>query len=283
VRALNVEWTAGALPAWEIVLTWRNGHDPWHELLHAMQLSDPIPFDLTPMIFFLAQHALLPDGPQRAQAWAPHVQFYELGMMNLVMALIHEWAAVDERRAHIEAISQVVLDPELAKKAGICRTLLLALDADLSAIHATDVDGLDVELLKTFAQLGRLVWSTRMGSTIVGGLLRHPDVDTVALAGETPNPAAIEAALEAVKAKQPSFSQQLAELIGLIADRLFQENGTWTVQEAYETATTVARTQAALGPQAFRAALDTERSEKNQREMQHDADAREKMVIYQRF
>jgi len=127
VRALNVEWTAGALPAWEIVLTWRNGHDPWHELLHAMQLSDPIPFDLTPMIFFLAQHALLPDGPQRAQAWAPHVQFYELGMMNLVMALIHEWAAVDERRAHIEAISQVVLDPELAKKAGICRTLLLAL------------------------------------------------------------------------------------------------------------------------------------------------------------
>ena len=103
------------------------------------------------------------------------------------------------------------------------------------------------------------------------------------LAGETPHPAAIEAALEAVKAKQPSFSQQLAELIGLIADRLFHENGTWTVQEAYETATTVARTQAALGPQAFRAALDAERSEKNQREMQDDADAREKVVIYQRF
>ncbi len=183
VCALNVEWTAGALPVWEIVLTWRNGHDPWHELLHAMRLSDPIPFDLTPMIFFLAQHALLPDGGQRAQAWAPHVQFYELGMMNLVMALIHEWSAVDEARPHIEAISQFVLDPELARKAGICRTLLLALDADLSALHATDADGLDVELLKTFAQLGRLVWSTRMGSTIVGGLLRHPYVDTVALAG----------------------------------------------------------------------------------------------------
>jgi len=103
------------------------------------------------------------------------------------------------------------------------------------------------------------------------------------LAGVAPNPAAIEAALEAVKAKQPSFSRQLAELIGLIAERLFQENGTWTVQEAYDTATTVAQTQAALGPQAFRAALDAERSEKNQRQMQDDADAREKVVIYQRF
>ena len=103
------------------------------------------------------------------------------------------------------------------------------------------------------------------------------------LAGVTPASAAIEAALEAVRAKQPSFSRQLAELIGLIAERLFQENGTWTVREAYETATTVARTQAALGPQAFRAALDQERSEKNQREMQDDADAREKVVIYQRF
>ncbi len=86
------------------------------------------------------------------------------------------------------------------------------------------------------------------------------------LAGVTPDPAAFEAALEAVKAKQPSFSQQLAELVRLIAERLFQENGTWTAREAYETATTVARTQAALGPQAFRAALDVERSEKNQRE-----------------
>jgi hypothetical protein len=103
------------------------------------------------------------------------------------------------------------------------------------------------------------------------------------LAGETPNPAAIEAALEAVKAEQPSLSQQLAELVGLIAERLFQENGTWTVQETYETATTIARTQAARGPQAFRAALDAERSEKNQREMQHDADARETVVVYQRF
>ena len=103
------------------------------------------------------------------------------------------------------------------------------------------------------------------------------------LAGENPTPEAIEAVMEAVKAKQPSISQQLAELIGLIADRLFHENGTWTVQEAYETATTVARTQLALGPQAFRAALDQERSSKNQREMQDDQDAREKVVIYQRF
>jgi len=103
------------------------------------------------------------------------------------------------------------------------------------------------------------------------------------LAGKAGSAAEVEVALEAVKARQPAVSQQVAELTGLIAERLFQANGTWTVRDCYDAAATVAWTQTALGPQALREALDAERSEKNQRELQDDADAREKVVIYQRF
>jgi hypothetical protein len=58
------------------------------------------------------------------------------------------------------------------------------------------------------------------------------------LAGKRGTAAEVEAALAAVKARQPAISQRVAELTGLIAERLFQANGTWSVQDCFDAAAT---------------------------------------------
>lgn len=103
------------------------------------------------------------------------------------------------------------------------------------------------------------------------------------LAGKSGNTAEIDAALEAVKARQPSVTQQVAELARLIADRLAYENGSWELAECIDLAKTMAWTVSSQGPQALRAALDAERMGKNGREMEHEAEARETVAIYSRF
>jgi len=103
------------------------------------------------------------------------------------------------------------------------------------------------------------------------------------LAGKSGNAAEIDAALDAVKARQPSVTQQVAELARLIADRLAEENGSWELAECIDMAKTIAWTLSSQGPQAHRAALDAEWMGKNGREMDHEADARETVAIYSRF
>ena len=103
------------------------------------------------------------------------------------------------------------------------------------------------------------------------------------LAGKSGNAAEIDAALEAVKAQQPSVTQQVAELARLIADRLAYENGSWELTECIDLAKTMAWTISSQGPQALRAALDAERMGKNGRETEHEAEARETVAIYSRF
>jgi len=103
------------------------------------------------------------------------------------------------------------------------------------------------------------------------------------LAGKSGNTAEIDAALDAVKARQPSVTQQVAELARLIADRLAYENGSWELAECIDTAKTMAWTVSSQGPQALRAALDAERMGKNGREMDHEAEARETVAIYSRY
>jgi len=103
------------------------------------------------------------------------------------------------------------------------------------------------------------------------------------LAGKSGNTAEIDAALDAVKARQPSVTQQVAELARLIADRLAYENGSWELAECIDTAKTMAWTVSSQGPHALRAALDAERMGKNGREMDHEAEARETVAIYSRY
>jgi len=103
------------------------------------------------------------------------------------------------------------------------------------------------------------------------------------LAGQNGYQVNIDTALEAVAAKRPTVSQQVAELVGLIADRLSGENQSWELLDAIETAKAMAWTLTSGGPQALRDALEAERSGKNQREMDHECDARETVAIYSRF
>ena len=103
------------------------------------------------------------------------------------------------------------------------------------------------------------------------------------LAGRNGYQVNIDTALEAVAAKRPTVSQQVAELAGLIADRLAHENGSWDLLETVDIAKAMAWTVTSGGPQALRDALEAERSGKNQREMDHECDARETVAIYSRF
>ncbi|KPV53810.1 hypothetical protein SE17_07465, partial [Kouleothrix aurantiaca] len=99
------------------------------------------------------------------------------------------------------------------------------------------------------------------------------------LAGLKPSAGEVEAALDAVRAKQPSVSDQVAELAKHIADRLAYENGSWELLECVETAKAMAWTVTAGGPQALRAALDTERSATNQRHQEFEQEGRETVAI----
>ncbi len=117
-------------------------------------------------------------------------------------------------------------------------------------------------------------WQNERRAAVKAGML---------LAGQNGYGLAIDEALDAVRSKRPTVSQQVAELAGLIADRLASENGSWELLETVEIAKAMAWTVTGGGSQALRVALDAERMGKNERDQDHECDARETVAIYSRF
>jgi len=184
LRGENVEWLKPyAVPAWEIVLTWRSSSgDPFPLLLEGLRHKfDIVPVDLVPMLFYLGQMARQGDLTQ-ARAWIDAVQQYQIGLMPLVPAIVDLWAAHDPARRHHPALSAMQLSDDLQARVNVVQALLTALHVDLSWVQTCDIEHMDSAILRAIEQLARHIWQTDARG-IVRQLLDSSEPDLAALTG----------------------------------------------------------------------------------------------------
>jgi hypothetical protein len=184
LRGENIAWLPPyGVPSWEIVLAWRSvSGDAFSMLIEGLRHKfDVVPVDLAPMLFYIGQMARLNDLAQ-ARAWIDAVQYYEIGLMPLIPALIEMWAAHEPARRHHPALSAIQLSDDLQARVKIVQALLVALQVDLSWIQRIEIEHMDGAILRAIEQLARHIWQIDARG-IIRQLLDSSEPDLAALTG----------------------------------------------------------------------------------------------------